>query len=197
MFHLNDLLTGPPRGWRYEQPQSGMPFVAITFESLLGKIAQHRANMQYPPISEGYQTLAAEIEDWICQHMSPRNQTRKCSGGARSRPSVGWQEVESFMNVNKKFFEDGKQLVPQAEAERRSGICANCPLNVGVSGCSVCRRAVDAYRALFLNRGTSKDRQIRACGVCGCDLKTIVHMPLGALKQGGPHEFPKWCWQND
>jgi hypothetical protein len=42
---------------------------------------------------------------------------------------------------------------------------------------------------------TSRDGELRACGVCGCDLKTIVHMPLDALNASSDKEYPDWCWR--
>jgi hypothetical protein len=195
-MQLKQIYMTPPGGWRYYQLETGFPMKAITFETLLRQISQHRANNHLRPIAEGFETLAAEIEHWLCQQMSPKDQTRKCKTGIRSRESVGWREVLGFLETNAEFLAEGAEQVPQEEAERRASICSTCPLNVRVDGCGVCVRTVNEYRTRLLKATpTSKDGLIKACGVCGCDLKSIVHLPLSALRAKGDKDYPDWCWQ--
>ncbi len=198
MFIKNILLT-VPGGWNYQQPETGYPMTGLTFQTLLSRIAKHRHNMKLPIVSSPFPTLAAEIEEWICQKMTPQNQTRLCGTGERRRSAVGWQEIMSFLKTNAKWFVSGQPQVEQTEAERRAAICATCPLNVAIAGhCPTCITTVDAYRNSILKaEPTSNDSQLRACGVCSCDLKSIVHLPLDVLRAGGSHKFPAWCWQAD
>jgi hypothetical protein len=193
---LNSILLTPPGGWRYRQPETGFWSKAITFESLIRSVAQHRQNNGLRMVAEGFDTLPQELEDWLCKQMTPDDQTRLCTGGVRSRESIGWREIVGFIESNAQFIADGGQQVPQDEAERRASICSTCPLNVNVDGCGVCKRTVDEYREKFLHaQPTSYETQLRACGVCGCDLRSIVHFPLKALRAKGDHDFPDWCWQ--
>ncbi len=70
---LNDLITAPPGGWKYQQAETGFWMMAITFEQLLSKVAVHRKNNNLPAPS------GDEIEDWLCQQLIPEDQARLCS----------------------------------------------------------------------------------------------------------------------
>jgi hypothetical protein len=85
-MHFLTVLDGPPGGWHYRQAQSGLFMTAITFGSLLGKIYQHRKNMNYPLVSEGYASLSAEIQDALCQAMLPEDRPGRCLEGMYVKP---------------------------------------------------------------------------------------------------------------
>ena len=77
---LNDLITAPPGSWRYQEKSTGYWMTGITFDQLMGKVIQHRANNNLPAPSPD------EIEDWICRHLVQQDQDRLCSP---ARP-VSW-----------------------------------------------------------------------------------------------------------
>src|ERR1700730_14552338 len=82
-MELIDKLTAPPGNWAYQQPQSGLWMNGVTEEQLLGRIVQHRQNMGYPLVSEGFHSLGNEIEDWICQHrIQPQDRERLCKSNS-------------------------------------------------------------------------------------------------------------------
>ena len=76
---LNQLLA-PPGGWKYLQIETGMWMTAITEETLLRKVSIHRRNNNIP---QG--NLQAEVEEQICQRLSPQSQIRLC-GDAKPLP---------------------------------------------------------------------------------------------------------------
>lgn len=185
----------PPGGWRYTQPETNHPMSGITFRTLLSKVGMHRANQK---IESPTKNMAAEVEDAICQAMSPEDQVVWCETGMRVLKSISWTEVAAFLKTAAAWVTGGQQLVTPQEAERRATICAGCPLNVGLHGCGMCRRALQEVREKILARGTSKDAVLEACGVCGCDNKTQVHVPLEVLKRGRTGlQYPAWCWKGD
>ncbi len=170
--------------------------VAITEETLLRKISQHRSNMNLAQVTPPFETLTAEIEDWICRRMKPRAQKKLCDDGTQYSEGVHWTSVMDFLKANVAFIASGREQTTQEEAERRASICADCPAKASVTGCGVCQRAIDEYRDRVVGaQPTSRDADLTACGVCKCDLKTIVHFPLEALRAKGDHDFPDWCWQ--
>lgn len=197
IMHLKDLGTSPPGDWKFTQKESGFSMRAVTFGSLLNKISQHRANMSYPHVSDGYATLAEELEDQICQAMSPSDQVANCEMGLHTPTSVDWKKVGKFLKTMVDWATGhGLKPVSQEEAERRAAICVKCPLNVGMSGCGVCRQGLQAIRVGILNKQTSHDAGLRACGVCGCDNKLQVHVPISVLKTNGDYKYPEdWCWK--
>jgi hypothetical protein len=171
--------VAPPLGWRYLQAETNHWMSGITFQSLVGKVVQHRNNNGL-----SNENVAAEVEDQICQRMGFKDQRQYCAGGKRMPSKVGWQQIESFLKTASSFFADGGTPVSQAEAERRAAICATCPLNVGMGGCGVCQQAVNAFRGKILKRTTSQDAKLKSCGICGCDNHTQVHIPIENLRAG-------------
>lgn len=190
---LKSVLISPPGGWHYTQPQSGYSMSGINFGTLVGKVAKHRQNMGYP--TEG--DLAQEIEEDICARMSTEDQLSWCKTGVKRRNRVHFSQVVSFLKTVASWLLQGTQLVAQEEAERRAGICSNCPLNVGTGGCGICQATIRELRESLMQRHTSYDDKLNACGVCGCDNKTQVHLPMEALAKGEPHIYPDFCWKSE
>lgn len=198
-MHIRDLKTGPPGGWQFRQKESNFSMSGITFGSLLGKVAQHRTNLNYPPVSEGFLTLADEVEAHICQSLSPEDQYNNCDTGVTAARSVHWKLVAQFLKTLASWFLiHGLKRVEQDEAERRAAICAKCPLNVGMNGCGTCRAALQGVREALMNAHTSQDAELRACGVCGCDNKMQVHVPIDSLNAATNSKtaYPDWCWKH-
>lgn len=193
-LHLKKLTTSPPGGWRYTQPQSGLTMSSITFFDLLKKVGQHRTNMGYPTET----TLVEEIEDDICNSLSHEEQLRWCKTGVRGSKSIHWSMVSRFLIDLIGWLKTGFEPVAQEEAERRAEICRTCPLNIGMHGCGSCRNKLDEVRKDLMKLTTTNDVNLKACGVCGCELKTAVHVPLDVLRQGQKDlTFPEWCWQKE
>lgn len=194
-MHLKSLTKMPPGGWRYTQPETGHAMSGITFRTLLSKVGIHRANQK---ITSPTNNMAGEVEDAICQALSPEDQVAWCVTGMRTVKSISWTEVAAFLKTAAVWVAGGQELVAPQEAERRAAICTGCPLNVGLHGCGICQRALQEVREKILNRGTSKDSVLQACGVCGCDNKTQVHVPLEVLRRGRAGlQYPAWCWKAD
>lgn len=195
---LKTLLQGPPGDWAFRQKESNYHMAAITFGSLLTKIVQHRRNMKYPSVSEGYASLSEEVQDYICQNMSPEDQVSNCETGVAGVTGVNWKRVAKFLAAMVEWFKvNGLKTVPEEEAERRASICATCPYNVGMTGCGTCRAALQGIRVGLLNAHTTHDSVLNACGVCGCDNKLQVHTPLEALRSKAQASlaYPEWCWK--
>lgn len=191
---LKSLLVEPPGGWLYTEPSTGHTMKAITFGTLVQRIAQHRANMSIPTKGD----LASEIEESICRHLTPENQVAHCELGTAYPKSVHWTLVERFLKTAVAFVLGPDSLVSQEEADRRASICAKCPLNVGLSGCAICRSSLNELRDKLLQRRTESDSLLGACGWCGCDNRVQVHVPISALASGKKDlpDPPEWCWQH-
>lgn len=190
---LKSLLVEVPGGWLYTQLETGYTMKDVTFNALVQRVAAHRANMAI--VTKG--DLAAEVEATICARMTPENQIAHCESGTTFPKSVHWSLVERFLKTAVAFVLGPDSLVPQAEAERRASICAGCPLNVGLHGCAVCRATLNELREKLLVRHTEQDSLLGACGVCGCDNRVQVHVPMAALRAGsGDLNYPEsWCWK--
>lgn len=192
--HIRDLTVGPPGGWRYTQKETNHTMTGITWQALAKKVAQHRNNNNIPQD----ENLFNEIEAQMCENMSVEDRMNVCDAGARLPESISWRQVESFLKTAGAFIASGGTLVHQDEAERRAAICGQCPLNVGMHGCGVCRATVDAFRATILQRSTSQDAGLLNCGVCGCENRTQVHIPIETLRAGTgdlDYSVNPSCWK--
>ncbi len=194
---LKDLNVGPPGGWRFTCPYCGEPkitSVGITFGQLLGRVRIHYTNMNHPDAD-----LAVVVEAAICASLSHEDQVACCDTGVRNRTSVSFGEIVAFTTWLATWLTTGAKLVPQEEANRRASICATCPYNVSVSGCAVCRTSIGILRNKLMKVDpTTSNDSLKACGVCGCDLKTITHVPIETLQHRGlDYSKVPWCWQNE
>jgi hypothetical protein len=142
--------------------------------------------------------LAVVVEEQICTKLSPADQSEYCSIGVRAKTAVGFSEIIAFSTWLATWLAGGHKLVSQEEAVRRAAICATCPYNVPVSGCAVCRTSIGVLRNKLMQVDpTPSDAALNACGVCGCDLKTITHVPLETLQHRGlDYSKIDWCWVN-
>lgn len=190
---LKTYNEAPPGGWKYLQAETNHWMGGVTFQSLVMKVAAHRGNNGI--VSEN---LAADVEDQICQRMDPKDQRKRCVTGKRLPSHVSWHEVEAFLKTTGQFLVGGGVPVPQEEAERRAAICADCPLNIPMGGCSACKVTVDVFRGTILKRATSVDAKLKNCGVCKCENHAQVHIPIEALRAGtGDLDYSPnpLCWK--
>lgn len=112
---------------------------------------------------------------------------------------ITWQDVALFAGMAALAISSGQPLVDQAEAERRAAICAGCPMNQPLNDCPHCREAINALAQKMGGLSTSRDGELKACSVCGCELKASVHVNLEAqqrvLKPEMSARLPEWCWK--
>jgi hypothetical protein len=192
---LRNLSDGPPGGWRFKHLDTGFVSTGVTFQSLVQKVLQYRQNHQVPIVSEGFARLSDEIEADICASMEPADQASYCDTKFRLLTGIHWKEVWRFLLTLAVWVKTGFTQVPQEEAERRAAICAVCPLNVGLAGCAICRTSLKAMRDALMSASTTQDTKLQACGVCGCDNKTQVHVSIAVLRTAKELEYPDWCWK--
>lgn len=96
-MEIIDHLTAPPGGWTFIEPRTGWVGTGITFDTLIGRVAQHRANMQFQIVSEGFETLALEIEDAICKRLSNEEVRARICQGPRPPASMKPGNMLSIM----------------------------------------------------------------------------------------------------
>lgn len=92
------------------------------------------------------------------------------------------------------------EKITQEVAEARGAICAGCPKNSTVSGCSKCKEGVigQLINKLVGANKTSRDAELKFCEVCHCTVSAKIwtkheaiwkHMPEGQKKA-----LPETCW---
>jgi len=194
VMHLRDLTVAPPGSWSFKDPTTGIRISATTYNDLVRNVQQFRRNNGIT--WEG--SLGAEIQQQICGRLNAVDQVANCSGGLipPTHRSVGAKDVMRFLSVMGSWVSSGGGFVEQEEAERRAAICAGCSFNVEAAGCSVCQDIAGNVAKVLGGRSTPHDAQLKNCGICGCEGKSSVHMPLDTLKAGSSgYEYPTWCWR--
>lgn len=188
MLTLSSKMVVPPGGWRFIVPQTGTLITAPTFALLYHEALAvlDRAGVQ---VGLDYEQ---EFTDQLCRQLS--SDCEVVPAVTNATRTVTATDVIRFLKV---MLQWRGQVVDQAEADRRAEICAGCPYNVAVSGCSVCQGIAGKIAEVIGNRGTRWDRQLQGCAVCACENKAQVHLPLEVLHKGvtPEMEFPEWCWK--
>lgn len=192
---LKNLLHIPPGGWKYTQPQSGFEITGGDYYDLREKVRKHRQINRFITGPE----LDSEIQEQICSGLSAQARANFCQGCAASSQevrSLALEDVRHFLKVAKEWV--GRPVfVSQIEATRRAEICASCPKNIPIAGCTSCHNLVKWSVELIGQRSTPFDSKLGACEVCGCGNQAQVHLPLQALRKGitPQMEFPDFCWK--
>lgn len=203
-FEYLDMSNSPPNGWKIKVPKTGIEF----------------KHYDYRAISKAYKShcgangilLSPNWEEEFISEMCKQNP----HWGRQCRPTITNKVVKrrlsltavlSFLNMMRAWAEStlsGKAaFVTQEEAERRAGICANCPLNTTLQfSCGACMGAVlTLIQAIIGKRKTSQDEHLGACLICSCSLKAAVHVPVDVQREGLSQELKddfdgiKYCWK--
>lgn len=189
---VNKTDATPNGGWRYTHPVTGMKFGSIVYGVLLTLVQKHCKANNLP-------FDLATFEDELCKQA---HNGGNCAEGTKEYPvqpkRTTIDDAASFISVAKEWMKD-RDFVPQEEAERRAEICAACPENQQIAGCSACRNLVGRLTQLLGQRRTKQDSKLQGCRVCGCSNVAQVHVPLDALAKGINPDmvFPDHCWKKE
>lgn len=182
----------PPGGWKYRQAESGMEIFGGDYFDLKEKVRKHRHINNFFT-----QELDNDIQTQICTRLPPAARAHFCKPCTQiATRSIDLEDVRHFL-VTAASWVRKPEFVSQAEADRRAEICAGCPHNVAISGCSPCRGLVKWTFEVVGHKRTPFDYRLGACEVCGCSNQAQIHMPLEALKKGitAKMAFPDFCWK--
>jgi hypothetical protein len=127
----------------------------------------------------GDEDLRDEMWNYWCSR-----EPNRC--GSRDKPAatphqIGWRDVWNFARMIERLVAQGKAFVSQQEAEDRAAICIHCPMNQQINtDCEKCRVALVFISEKIAGKKTSVDHQLKACAICGCELRSAVHLDLQA-----------------
>lgn len=192
MLHILNKERCAPGGWQYRQPETGYVMRSIVWGDLARRVASHRVANGIA-LKPGWES---ELENDVCEQAGYDGRVCQFVENPAPRRGVRLDDVLNFLRVAARWLPK-REWVAQEEAERRAAICAKCPLNVKVDGCTTCRNLVKDVAEFLGSRTTPQDSELEACGVCGCSNKAQVHLPMDALARGvtADMEFPEWCWK--
>jgi hypothetical protein len=182
----------PPDGFRYVDPVDGYISHGWTYDAWVEQAKGHfQINNRPVPA-----TIQADMEEQLCKALPPGWCLYDDPNRPRPSTALSWNDVMAGVATFGRWIAQGAHYVPQAEAERRATICTRCYLNVNVSGCLGCQKAV---QEIVRDKKTKHDDMLRTCAVCKCFLRAKVHFPISALDTtNAPVQemYPDFCWLN-
>lgn len=111
--------------------------------------------------------------------------------GASETRSVSIGSALNFIRFMAKRVTD-KSLVAAPEAHRRAAICMSCPLRRDVSGCHICKDALQ----LTIHPPEAVEAP-EACGACKCYMPLKVWVPREQLGSADAFPFTATCWMRE
>lgn len=205
MMRLRTLTETPPNGMhRYFVSETGK-WVPETerfwaYTDLRDAVVKHyNANQIAVPLN-----LDALIQDQECKSL-PGNWCVDSVTGIPGRDGNA-ADCNSLMVVlqGTRTLADWKltnnEIVPVDEVVRRSSICATCPMNDTIPGCTACnsdtlKKLVDS---IVGSTGLPSDAVLKSCKVCCCGLAAKVRLPLDVLQRNLSDKqkaaLPSFCW---
>ncbi len=174
--------------FRYRHRETGHWSEAFDWWTWQERIALHRRANNLTPIT------VEESEDQLCRTLPP-GWCKQDSGDmpANVPTRFGWSQLVEGMKAFAKLAMSG--FVDQSEADRRADICTTCYFNVNPTGCGTCVKMATLITGDVAGRTTSEDVNLKACAVCTCALKAMVHFPIQSLGEGNQDLFPSFCWR--
>ncbi len=173
--------------WVYSECTDHWVF-AGSFKELVEAYREHLVTNKLPVPAD----LAGALQELICS-MTPPNWRNGCIAIDQRgfSLSVTLAHVKQWLKTMAAFAKDGK-LVSQEEAEARAQTCLYCHYRVPITGCKGCGTSLGGLiTKLAINRSTTVDEQLTACGVCGCSQKAMVHFDNATLDKGAAGlEYP-------
>lgn len=199
-LQLVDLHTVPNGGFQFWEARTRTRLTAQTAHYLADLIIRHRKANELPYGS--IEETLAELQEQICASAPPKtcrdpSGQEKLNGVALSFESItrGAATLWDF------FTKYGRKRVEKDVATERARICGNCFANRQPEGCTAC--ASNWLRELsekFVGGSeTPHDAAIHSCAFCGCQLRSLIWMPIEVLKDHTPaselEALPDHCWK--
>lgn len=195
MRRLKNRCLVPPGNFRFTH-ETGFTVRAPTYDDWVSESKAHlRANDLPVPAD-----LKMLMEDQLCSVLPPELCDRD-PGDVSSwvDTNFSWADLVDGMKVFTTWGLAGAPMVVQEEANRRAGICIQCPINVGVTaGCATCHKIASYITGSVAKKRTPYDDSLRACAVCHCALKAMIWFPAETISShetpDRQHVRPSFCW---
>lgn len=197
---LVDRHTVPNGGFTFYEARTRTRLTAPTAHYLADLIIRHRKANEIPcgTIDE---TLV-ELEDQICLQAPP--------GTCRDKEGVVKMNgtVLNFDTITRGaatlwdwFTKHGRKRVDKQTATERARICGNCFANRRPEGCTSCASGWlrELSEKFVGGEETPHDPLIHSCSFCGCQLRSLIWMPIEVLRDHTPQSekenLPDFCWK--
>lgn len=191
MLRLRQRNTTPPGGvYFYRDPDTKALLTAGTMDALIEAVTAHRRTNQLA-LSP---TLGADIEDWLCQQLSPKLSVlvNEKTEQARARKRVSFV---TSINLTRVVLHQARALGPPvAAAEARLSACRGCPHNVQDAGCYSCY-AIDHFNHVIGKWPEPPERMLGTCSLDNTFNRATIHMSTPQPFQQTSVVYPEYCWK--
>lgn len=161
-------------GYAIDVPEKGLVGTGYTFEALMDNVRKWRKANGFP-CGLG---LQEEVEAEVCKHWPA--ECIETDGRVPDRRQRTLPEMLEGLRVMGRHLLTSRELVDDAEAERRAQICLRCPNNIAIAmPCSgVCQALKDAAFALAGVKANAYEGRLKCCAICSCYLSAAIWFPL-------------------
>jgi len=181
----------PPGGWHYKQGNDTIR--AESFTALLEAVLDYRSANRLD-----FGNVHEDVLNYICSSFP-----RQCRGSLNvavgsKTPTIrntGNDLIDRIQRWAMKIGGLAHRKVTQAQAEKRSEFCVNCPHNVTWrGGCGTCNSNVERLCAII--RGpleVTYYKRLMACKLLGHDNRTAIFLDSSLV--GMSDSLPESCWR--
>lgn len=198
MQYLIDAEKTPRGGFRYVHKETGTIFTHINYIVLKQRVRSFFHANNYPV---GL-LWDEEFQNEVCSHIPA--EAGQCGHkdpnmAPVTNPEVEPDDVKAYLKTTMAWMKAGMPYVEQELATKRASICKMCPYNQPVKfGCTACSKIPTLITETIGGRSTPLDNDLRACGVCKCQLKAAVHIPVELkvkyMTKAMIERLPSFCW---
>lgn len=196
---LNSLTTTPPGGWTYRQVETDFTMKEENFKKLLATVVAHRQYRNLTPTDP--ELVSLDIQRQICVRLGrlechKEGKTDKWVPQDELRDYVTMSGVLGFSKAAIAFVKSGGAMATPEVSAARAAICAVCPLNQPMTGCScnVFYKVLDATVP-----AARRIPGLHVCRACQCTLAVKVLLTEEQVVISNEGRDIKWpeadCWQ--
>lgn len=192
-----------PHSYEFKDPDTGQFFKASSRAALVQRIIGYRSQNNLTPIER----LDMVLENYLCS--MPVHKGACKPAPPLSRGLV--QYIKGGIALIQNLYYGDANIVTQAEADRRSAICAKCPHNVFPDKDTFIKWSDEIALHSVGERRSSHHSQLGNCEVCSCPLRAKVWytgpfklshaeqetMEAVSVPPATASSQPQKCWQVD
>lgn len=195
---LPNTTTTPPGGWRYTVPETIKevgPFSG--WDQLREKLIEHYRSTGYAIPQNLFQLVEVQIcskQPEYCAEPTVMNRLYAAMG------SIGHTFHTALSCLRTLVSNSTAEKPTQAMAESRASVCAACPENKDVVGCSRCNMGTlnSLIQKAVGAKKTESDGLLKFCSVCHCNLRAKIWTNRESIwkhtSEADKKRFPETCW---
>ena len=191
-------IEAAPGGWRFTVPQTGVTITGSFASQTRGLVRAHLRANSLPDIPD------EDLNEALCAESGLGDPWCGSAGETTVRTPenplyLTGNHVAQFLRTALRFVHDRK-LVSREEAERRVGICMNCPLATHIPPCPKCygfSRLFNAATAFAKKMDLPVEEGKTSCGACGCVISVLAWIDNATLDRSYKvlPDYHPTCWR--